>query len=117
MSRTLKKLMIGFGGLVMAGGIAFAATTVTAKNEMTLYVFDKDTGAESTCYDQCATNWPPYLGEANAALTEGWTLVPRKDGKLQWSYDGHPMYFFAKDTKKGDALGDGMGGIWHVVKE
>jgi predicted lipoprotein with Yx(FWY)xxD motif len=110
-------LIAGLGALALVGGVAFAAEMVTAKNGMTLYVFDKDTGADSVCYDQCAVNWPPYLGEANAALTEGWTLVKRKDGAMQWAYDGHPMYFFKQDAAKGDAKGDGMGGVWHVVKE
>src|SRR5690242_20157966 len=28
---------------------------------MTLYLFVKDTGTSSTCYDQCAKFWPPLL--------------------------------------------------------
>src|ERR1043165_6854700 len=28
---------------------------------MTLYLFVKDTGTSSTCYDQCAQFWPPLL--------------------------------------------------------
>lgn len=115
--KTFKYMIAIVGTVALTSGAALAAGMVTAKNGMTLYVFDKDTGANSTCYDDCAKAWPPYLGEANATLSEGWTLVKRKDGKMQWAYDGHPMYFFAKDTKAGDAMGDGVGGIWHVVKE
>ena len=115
--KTVKYIIAGASALALVGSIAFAAGMVTAKNGMTLYVFDKDKGAESTCYDQCAVNWPPYMAEANAALSEGWTMVKRKDGTMQWAYDGHPMYFFKGDTAKGDAKGDGMGGVWHVVKE
>jgi predicted lipoprotein with Yx(FWY)xxD motif len=117
MSKSLKMLLVAATGLVMAGGIAVAATMLTAKNGMTIYTFDKDTGAESTCYDECAVNWPPYMAEADAKLSEGWTMVKRKDGKMQWAYDGHPMYFFKGDAKAGDAAGDGMKGVWHVVKE
>ena len=117
MSRTLKLLSAGILGLALSVGIALAAGMVTAKNGMTLYTYDKDTGKDSTCYDQCAANWPPYLGEASDALTEGWTLVARKDGKMQWAYDGHPTYFFKQDAAKGDAKGEGMGGIWHAIKE
>jgi predicted lipoprotein with Yx(FWY)xxD motif len=116
MSHSIKMLAGGFAGLMVAAGVASAATSMTATNGMTIYAFDKDTGAESTCYDQCAAMWPPYLGESKAALTKGWTLVPRKDGKMQFAYDGHPMYFFAKDAAKGDAKGDGMNGVWHIVK-
>ena len=117
MSKSYRKFLAGFAGLVVTMGVASAATTLTAKNGMTIYVFDKDTGTESTCYDQCAVNWPPYLAEADAKLSEGWTMVKRKDGAMQWAYDGHPMYFFKGDAAKGDAKGDGMAGIWHVVKE
>ena len=84
---------------------------------MTLYVFDKDVGGKPSCYDACAAKWPPYLGKADAKLTEGWTLVDRTDGTKQWAYDGKPMYYFAGDKAKGDMAGDGMGGVWHEIKE
>ena len=96
---------------------AQAAGMVTAKNGMTLYIFDKDKGGVSACYDDCAKKWPPYLGKADDAMTEGWTLVKRTDGTMQWAYDGKPVYFFAKDTKAGDATGDGLGDVWHVINE
>jgi predicted lipoprotein with Yx(FWY)xxD motif len=94
-----------------------AAEMVTAKDGMTLYVFDKDAGGVSACYDDCAKKWPPYVGKADDALTEGWTLVKRTDDTMQWAYDGKPVYFFAGDKAKGDATGDGLGGVWHVIKE
>jgi predicted lipoprotein with Yx(FWY)xxD motif len=90
---------------------------LTAENGMTLYVFDKDTGGVSACYDDCATNWPPYVAKEGDAAKKDWTMVKRKDGSLQWAYDGKPLYFFVKDAKKGDKAGDGMGGVWHVVSE
>jgi predicted lipoprotein with Yx(FWY)xxD motif len=96
---------------------AHAAEMVTAKNGMTLYIFDKDKGGVSACYDDCAKNWPPYLGTADDKLTEGWTLVKRTDNTMQWAYDGKPVYFFMADKVKGDAAGDGKGGVWHVIKE
>jgi predicted lipoprotein with Yx(FWY)xxD motif len=84
---------------------------------MTLYVFDKDVGGVPSCYDTCAAKWPPYLGAADAKMAEGWTLVDRTDGTKQWAYDGKPVYFFAGDMKAGDAMGDGLGEVWHVIKE
>ncbi len=95
---------------------AMAGMVMDAKGN-TLYIFDKDTGGVSACYDDCAKNWPPYLGKADDPLTEGWTLVDRKDGTKQWAYDGKPMYYFIGDTKAGDVTGDGKGGVWHVIKE
>jgi predicted lipoprotein with Yx(FWY)xxD motif len=96
---------------------AHAAELVVAKNGMTLYTFDKDAGGVSACYDDCATKWPAYAANADDKLTEGWTTVKRTDGTLQWAYDGKPVYFFFKDKAKGDATGDGLGDVWHVIKE
>jgi len=57
------------------------------------------------------------MAEKGASLGEGWTMVKRKDGHEQWAYDGKPVYFYMDDKKKGDMKGDGVGGVWHVVKE
>jgi len=36
---------------------------------------------------------------------------------LQWTTkSGKPLYFYAKDTKPGDRLGDNMNNVWKVVK-
>lgn len=117
MNITLKRCAGVVAALVLSAAAAEAAGVVTAKNGMTLYVFDKDVGGMPSCYDACAKMWPPYTGKANAKMTEGWTEVKRKDGALQWAYDGKPVYFYASDKKKGDAKGDGMGGVWHIISE
>jgi predicted lipoprotein with Yx(FWY)xxD motif len=110
---------VAFAGLFTFGlaQAALAAGMLTDANGMTLYSFDKDTGGVSACYGDCATKWPPYLGKAGDAMTEGWTLVDRTDGTKQWAYDGKPMYFFAGDKAKGDHAGDGLGGVWHIISE
>lgn len=100
-----------------------SALHLIAYNGMTVYTFTKDTGAESTCYDTCATNWPPYIVGAEDNLTQlqagvtgkvGTTI--RKDKTIQVTYNGHPLYFYVKDTKSGDTTGDKVGGVWFVVK-
>jgi predicted lipoprotein with Yx(FWY)xxD motif len=108
--------LVGAGFLFAVSG-GFAASAVTAKNGMTLYTFDKDKDGISACYDDCATKWPPYLGAKTDAMTEGWTLVERKDKTLQWAYDKKPVYFFVNDKKKGDMTGEAMGGVWHTIME
>ena len=60
---------------------------LTAQNGMTLYVFDKDKGDQSVCYDDCAVNWPPYVGTADEKMPDDWKLVQRTDGTMQWTYD------------------------------
>lgn len=85
---------------------------------MTLYTFKKDgknTGA-SECYDQCAVNWPPAKVVAGEHPTKDYTIIIRMDGSQQWAYKGQPLYYYAKDVKAGDKLGDGVGGNWSVAK-
>ena len=68
-------------GAVSASLPASSATMLTAKNGMTLYVFDKDTGGVPTCYDSCAKQWPPYLATGSEKMGEGWGTVKRKTGR------------------------------------
>jgi predicted lipoprotein with Yx(FWY)xxD motif len=101
--------------------LASAQTTVkggvlTDADGKTLYIFDKDAGGVSACYDGCAVNWPPFLAKPDAAAKGNLTLVARKDGQKQWAASGKPLYYFAGDAKPGDTNGDGKGGVWHVVK-
>ncbi|AZO46814.1 MAG: hypothetical protein EOS58_16325 [Mesorhizobium sp.] len=83
---------------------------------MTLYTYDKDEKGKSNCYDKCAANWPPLKAEAGAKADDEWTIVDRTDGTKMWAYDGKPVYTFVKDKKAGDVSGDGVAGVWHIVK-
>jgi len=87
---------------------------------MTLYLFSKDTTPnESACYDECATNWPPYVASEPFALPLGvdgeLTLVQRTDGTTQVAYNGMPLYYFAGDETAGDTNGQAVGDVWWVV--
>ncbi|WP_077046286.1 hypothetical protein [Pseudomonas sp. KK4] len=84
---------------------------------MTLYTFDKDSGGKSMCNDECAKNWPPMMAPAGATAEGKWSVIKRDDGKMQYAYDGKPLYTFIKDTKPGDMTGDKMKDVWHVVHE
>jgi predicted lipoprotein with Yx(FWY)xxD motif len=90
-------------------------TLLTASNGMALYAFDKDQGGEPSCYKKCAVNWPPYIAAADEQKPEIWQKVERTDGKVQWTYDGKPVYFFKGDAAAGDTNGDGKDGVWHIV--
>ncbi len=104
-------------GCLLLGVPAYAAGLLAAANGMTIYTYDNDTGGVSSCYDACAANWPPYLGKAGETAMKGQTLAPRRDGSMQWTQGGKPLYFFAGDKKKGDKAGDGRGGVWHTVAQ
>ncbi|MER7579808.1 hypothetical protein [Kitasatospora sp. NPDC097691] len=89
----------------------------------TLYLFEADTSPTSTCYDACATAWPPLLTTGTPTATNGVdqakiTTTARKDGTSQVVYNGHPLYHFEGDTAKGDTNGEessAFGAKWYVV--
>ncbi|WP_405652328.1 SCO0930 family lipoprotein [Streptomyces sp. RK9] len=94
---------------------------VTDSAGFTLYRFDKDTAEppKSTCDGACETAWPVVAAKgAKAAPGVDKSLlgeVTRSDGSKQLTIDGWPMYRFAKDTKPGDAKGQGVGGTWYAA--
>jgi predicted lipoprotein with Yx(FWY)xxD motif len=92
---------------------------------MTLYEFRKDQGTESSCYGACEGFWPPLItkGEPQPSNGADPSLIgttERKDGKLQVTYNGHPLYTFVEDTKPGEANGnnlDKFGGEWYALNK
>jgi predicted lipoprotein with Yx(FWY)xxD motif len=101
-------------------------TLISGENNRTLYVLtadEKSTSAHeklSTCYTGCAAVWPPVLasgtpavsGKANASLLG---LTTRRDGTKQVTYNGLPLYYYAADTKPGQATGNHLKdsfGLW-----
>lgn len=103
------------GGVVKSTDIG-GKQVLTDANGMTLYIFDKDEAGTSTCYDDCATKWPPLLADGTAAEGD-FTLVERTDGTQMLAYKGKPLYYWYEDTKPGDTSGDGVGGVWHIAIE
>jgi predicted lipoprotein with Yx(FWY)xxD motif len=91
---------------------------------MSLYRFDNDTGkpSKSNCLADCAVAWPPVLVAGDPAVipVEGIDKallgsVDREDGTKQLTIAGWPQYNYAKDTKPGDVLGQGVGGKWFAT--
>lgn len=90
---------------------------------MTLYDFHKDKGTTSACYGECAAAWPPLLtsGTPKAAGGAQQTLLgttKRKDGTVQVTYNGHPVYGFVEDKKPGETNGNdfkGFGAQWYAL--
>jgi predicted lipoprotein with Yx(FWY)xxD motif len=92
-------------------------------NGKTLYLFEADTSAASTCSGACAQAWPPVTtnGGPKAAAGASQSLLgttTRSDGKTQVTYNSHPLYRFVSDTKPGDTNGEGstaFGAGWDVL--
>ena len=108
-----------------AGGIEQARTVQVAEtdlgevlvneDQMTLYLFEQDTGDESTCTGACADTWPALEAEdptAGDGVDES-LLSTNDDGHVV--YNGHPLYTYSGDEEPGDTNGQGVGGNWYAV--
>lgn len=86
-----------------------------------LYLFTADTQDEaSACYDACAEAWPPVTGNAAADAGLDGSLIgtiTREDGSLQATYNGWPLYEFARDSGTEPTGQDieSFGGEWYLV--
>lgn len=91
---------------------------LTDFQELTLYTYDNDTPGVSMCYGDCVKTWPIYTSGATAQsqFPPNITVITRTDGVKQFAWKGKPLYYYAGDSHVGDITGDGIGGVWHVVK-
>ena len=90
---------------------------------LTLYDFHKDKGTKSSCYGACEKAWPPLTTSGkpkvgNGASSSKVGMTERKDGTLQVTYAGHPLYTFTEDKKPGEANGNdfsAFGAQWYAL--
>jgi predicted lipoprotein with Yx(FWY)xxD motif len=83
----------------------------------TLYRFTAEAQGVPVCTGDCVGTWPPAIVSKATGLPKHVATVKRPDGgKLQLTYDGHPLYRYAGDQSKADANGEGVGGQWFVIK-
>jgi predicted lipoprotein with Yx(FWY)xxD motif len=85
---------------------------------MSLYLYTKDT--PGTSYGKCATAWPPLLTSGAAVAGNGLDAsklgtTTRTDGTTQVTYNGWPLYYYAKDKQAGDTVGQDVGSVWFLV--
>ena len=94
---------------------------LTGGNGLTLYVFTADAVNQSNCAGTCATVWPPLLvsnGQINypSGLPGSFGAIARKDGTIQVTYNGMPLYYYESDSAPGDTKGQGLNGKWFVAQ-
>lgn len=111
-------------GVVSLGNVQKLGMVLVDSSGMTLYDFHKDQGTTSSCYGPCAEGWPPMLTEGEPTVGNGATAsklgtTERKDGTMQVTYAGHPLYTFVEDKKPGEANGNDVsafGAQWYALK-
>ncbi len=112
---------------VQTASVSGLGTILVDGQGLTLYMFvPDDQRGKSTCYNECASGWPPLRLPAGvtkpvaAGQAEGSLLgtTTRTDGGLQVTYNGWPLYTWAGDSGPGQATGQGLdnlGGVWYVL--
>ena len=107
-----------------AGGFKVAnsqyGAILTDAQGRTIYGFANDASGKSTCYQQCATAWPPVVAQSPPQAAQGLnpallTAAPRQDGTMQVMYGKWPLYYFSGDQAAGQTNGQGSKGVWFVV--
>ena len=91
-------------------------------NGMAMYTYANDKDGISNCTAQCLAAWPAVIVvnaniTADGLATGALGTITTADGKLHLTYNGLPLYYYAKDAKAGDMMGNGMlKGAWKVAK-
>jgi len=89
-----------------------------------LYAFTRDAKGRSACYGACAKAWPVYYAKGMLRVGTGLKrsllgTTRRRDGRLQITYAGRPLYYYVGDTKAGQIRCQNVaefGGTWLVVR-
>lgn len=98
---------------------------LTDSSGRALYLLDADRSGTSTCYDECATVWPPLLASqgmptAGDAMVQSGMIrtLQRRDGSTQVTYNNHPLYYYSRDSGPGQVTGQAytdQWGEWYLV--
>lgn len=94
-------------------------TYLVDANGMTLYMFTKDKADPNSCVGNCLVNWPIFY-DANLTVSSDlqasdFGVLTRKDGTMQSTYKGWPLYYWIKDHQPGDTTGQNVGKVWFVI--
>ena len=109
-------------GRVITARTSQYGSILTDGTNRTIYLFTRDGSSASACYGPCAAAWPPVLTKASPSrtgrLTAALGTTRRRDGTVQVTYGGHPLYYYIRDVKPGQILCQNVvefGGTWLVV--
>jgi predicted lipoprotein with Yx(FWY)xxD motif len=122
-------LALGSGTAVTVGSASSAKlgerVLVDARGR-TLYALSPETTRHLLCTSgRCRRFWPPLTVRSRKARLKAGTgvqgrleILRRRDGLLQVTLRGLPLYRFAHDHAAGEVNGEGIesfGGTWHAV--
>ena len=119
--KTKTKPTAGKGTTVRIAGSQFGPMLFDSRKQA-IYIFEKDPKGKTVCYGECATAWPPVYTDGAPQAGKGVKdallgTVKRRDGRLQVTYAGKPLYFYANESP-GEVRCHNVnlnGGLWWVV--
>ena len=130
----LLALALAATAIAASGSLTLGSSTSSMLGErvlvnpkgMTLYSLSPETPKHLLCTShKCLKSWPPVTVpsrqtklKAGSGVHGRLAIVRRKDGLLQVTVRGLPLYRFAGDDARGEANGQGLesfGGVWHAV--
>lgn len=114
--------MPGQAMLKMGNSTNISAPYLTNGDGMAVYLYTNDSqnSGKSTCTGGCASIWPPVttVGKSMAGQGVDASLLgtlTRADGSIQVTYNGWPLYTFAKDTAPSNTNGEGVKNVWYLI--
>ena len=100
----------------------FQGNYLVNQSGFALYYFSDDGSKSgvSTCYDDCASQWPPFYAQTitvpDSLRTADFASITRTDGSEQTTFKGWPLYLSSRDQAAGDIFGNGReDNRWHIV--
>jgi predicted lipoprotein with Yx(FWY)xxD motif len=109
------------GTEIVLGDSEFGSMLFDAKKQA-IYIFERDSKDRTNCYDECAEAWPPVHTEGEPRAGKGVKesllgTIKRRDGKLQVTYAGQPLYYYAHEGPDEVRCHNVNlnGGLWWVV--
>ena len=108
------------GPVVQLAAVGNLGEVMVGANGHTLYAFTNDPAGQTTCFDACATAWPPLLVDPGFVISDelaasGASTITRPDGTTQLVMGPWALYYYAGDGAPGEANGQGQNDKWFAV--
>lgn len=109
-------------GKAITTGRSQFGTILFDTRRQAIYIFENDARNKSNCYGECARAWPPVYTKGAPRARGGVRqsllgTTKRRDGRLQVTYRGRPLYFYANEGP-GEVKCHNVflnGGLWWVL--
>ena len=110
----------GVAGTLVALSQTALGPILVDERGFTLYLLTDDLPNTPSCYGGCADIWLPLLTSAAPQAAGGVDSsllgsAARRDGSLQVTYSGWPLYLYRGDSSPGQTNGQGQSAVWYAI--